>query len=375
MAKRKRKGRMPLGEKLVILFFALFVLIVAAVFAAGFGNARKLQAQYEAEETAFRDASWIDSQYCLSWIENQWIYHRDEAGVLREEERHVLLQTRSFDGQSAAPLRLDNLLNDERDEVMLIPADDPRGFMVAAHADDLWTLWRVDDGGGIIPAYSQVARTIREILACYDGRIYGHVNRGGNTMLAAVDLQNGDEYLYRSEALCVAPDGRAALMQPRSTGEYVAFTDTDGKKRAAEAEPGWTLGIEDARGSWTPILPVGVDSEFRSVPCAAWLDEDLIFFAWTDGGYTLYRYTSSTGEIAPFPDERGGRIYGQDDILSDSLTVSSDGRHIAYRVRDVLYYDVSFIAVQSLETGRASQISEVGGLYGVSGEGVPIWHQ
>lgn len=377
MAKRKHRGSgTGFGERLVTVFFVAFLAIVAVVFSVQFGNVRRLQARYEQEYAALIDTSWVDTEHSLSWIAGRYIFHSDEDGAAQETERQIFLQTTSFDGQFSEQI-IPNALMDDDGDAMLIPADDPRGFLVALHVGDSWTLCSAGDGGEILPVYTKIAKTIREIYACYDGKVYGNVRRNGTGYFASVDLESGDEYLYRDYAVCLAPDGRAVLMECCAT-ESIIHTDANGKKRAFEYESGWTLGIESPEDGWTPILLVGEDSEFRRVRCVTWLEDDLIFFAWeAEGDCVLYRYEASSGEILPFLDANGGKIYAKDALMEDSMTVSPDGRYIAYRSEDSSGYEKANIIVQSLETGRASQLetNQGEGRYFLPYDGISMWNQ
>jgi len=157
----------------------------------------------------------------------------------------------------------------------------------------------------------------------------------------------------------------------RDTGLYethYSWYDEDGKrmdKPIAKQTPiiGGVLGIEDARGNWQPLFNTGKDSAFYAAACAEWLDEDRLLFAANlpdaRDTYRLYLCTLSRGEISPYTAVNGDGIFLHDAPIPGSMSVSPDGRYIAYLVRDIAFkYEApAHLIMQSLETGHCARLS------------------
>lgn len=400
MAKRKHKRRrMSKGAKIALGFVLVFSIAVAVMAHVSVRRVQRVYDEAEARRQALLDYSWIDSDFSLSWTLGQSISEKDEEGYWVSRDYSCLLRTQNFADGTITDIPLDSL---NGYGVEMVPSDDPRGFVLADWDDgDVWSLYRLDDAGGIVPMFYEANGDVERILGWYGGKLYCEVDEGeagffadSQSYLTSWDRGTQMKPRYRGNALCLESDGRAVIMEPRATGIMEltgGHTDENGEWIEDYSEmKGWTLGIEDAQGGWTAIAPVGNDSEFAFVPYAAWLDDGrLLLGACTDAerrdNCSLYLYTLSTGEITPWPGQDGApmRMGITDYFLKGAMSVSPDGRYIAYRAGETGFkVDSIALMVQSLETGRYCKLSpqdavEADGqrIYGdpIGDEAVPIW--
>lgn len=383
---KKRRRRRNAGGKITVIVLLVFIIGVAAAI----GIAMKLHerkyyayvAQQEAERQALLDVSWIDTDATVSWIAHQNISEKDAEGdYWTTMDDNLLLRTYSFADGSTRDISLNDLRGYA---AQIVPADDPRGFVLADWDDDVWSFYRIDENDQPAPLFYGVQKDVEWVLGWYDGDIYCNVESdirkqtgadaffgGYETFLARWDASDKAMNLYRGEGLCVDANGRAAVLEGRSTGimEYAGgHTDENGQWVDDYSEmEGWTLGVEDAQGGWTAIAPVGGDSELKKVSGAAWLDGDHLLIAarTSEEGASekechLFSYTLSTGKFEPWMLASGEVLcLGKDSyIWENSLSVSPYGRYIAYNnAKTGFKEDSAVLWIQSLETGRHAQLS------------------
>lgn len=369
---KKRRRRRRTGEKLAAIAVVLFVLAVAAAIVV---VPKLFWLRYpsfvrasEAGEDAIQDISWVDAEGRLSWAATRSIYERSEDGADWEYvEGEQILRSYGF-GSGAEDILMEPMYGYS---VAAVPADDPRGYVLADFNEDVFSLYRVDDAGKIVPEYYESVENISRVLACRGDLVYFEgewkvwepdedddwFQDGCEPFLACLNRASGEIRRYRGQAVCVDSQGRAVVLQ---ADNMVSPRD----------DWTFTLGIEDAQGNWTPIASVGEGCTYDRAPCAVWLDADrLLFVACAESEnykqlppYYLYQYSLSSGETQPWCNGKGEHICLAFDCYprTGGMSLSPDGRCIAYNVSvpgSKSMIDTVEIMVQSLETGRYARLA------------------
>lgn len=377
MAKRKHKRRANREVAFALIFAAVFIVAVAIMIPVMVQYSEKEYADKLAQEEAERqyrmDLSWIDSDINLAWLAGQSISELDEEGEWNYTDGDILLRSYNFadDVIEDIPIEIENLGN-----LMLVPSDDPRGYVLAGEEKNAWSIYRLDENDRLIPVFFEVNSDIKEIIGFYEGKLYCHVYGEDEDdprfwdpdqdHLVCWDSKTKEVFRYRDAAIALNPDGSAVMLDERSTGlfrTYFSHYDENGKPVEKQWEiEGWMLGIEDAQGNWRPMIKIGEDGSFMDVSCAVWLDDDRMLFAagqqHVEGSYSLYLCTFSRGKVSLFCDQTGEAIYLYEEPVDGSMSVSPDGRFIAYQVivNDFKVEGDAILIVQSLETGRYAQV-------------------
>ena len=376
MAKRK-KHRVDPAAKFALIFALVIVVAVSILIPVMTRySQRKLEeniAKAEAERQYLLDTSWLDSEYSLTWLAERDHYELEAEGDWDYIDSDTLLRSFDFTGHSFSDIPMEL---GKSGDLIPVPSDDPRGYVLAEEEGDLWSIFRVDENGKPVRLLREKNKNISDIFGFYNGKLYCDVYTDGEellgfeTCLFSWDSETGQVFQYRDNALCVGPDGRAVIEIERDTGlyeTYLSMYDDEGKRRDKPVEEripimGGTLGIEDGQGNWQPLLNTGKDGMLYAVDGVVWMDADRLLLAartLPGSSCTLYICTLSRGEISLFTAETGEAVYLKNQPAPDSLTVSPDGRFIAYRIWDnVFKYDgPDQLIVQSLETGRCVQLS------------------
>lgn len=367
----QRKCRIT-GTKIAAIAVLLFILavvsaivVVPKLFWLRYPSFMRAS---EAGEGSIEDISWVDTDGRLSWVANRNIYERSADDTDWDHvEGESILRTYSFGG-GVEDIVLEPMYGYS---AAVVPADDLRGYVLADYKGDVYSIYRVDEGGSVAPEYFESVENINHILACYGDLVYfegkwkvwepdeddGWFRGGYEPFLACLNRENGEIHRYRGQALCVDSQGRAVILQPES---MVSPRD----------EWTFTLGIEDAQGSWMPIASIGDGCIYDRAPCAVWLDADrLLFAARTESEdykklprYYLYQYSLSSGKIEPWRSLEGEHIHLAFDSYpcTGDMSLSPDGCYIAYSIDNSgskSMLETVEIMVQSLKTGRYARLA------------------